>query len=134
MQETSLNEGGALNSFGQNFDFEGNDINTSIKSSYSMLGTSLDKLIEESIIKPPKYMKIDVDGAEHLILKGAQKLLANNELKSVLVEVNENFKVQAKEIIEIMKKYGFKLKEKKQVEENVIGGVFEKSYNYIYFR
>ena len=44
MQETSLYEGGALNSFGEKFDFEGNDITNKIMNSYSTFGMSLDEL------------------------------------------------------------------------------------------
>ena len=80
------------------------------------------------------YIKIDVDGIEHLILDGARDLLSNNKLKSVLVEINENFIDQTQKVNEIMKNAGFKLREKKQVEQSVKGTVFEKSYNCIFDR
>ena len=134
MQETSLYEGGALNSFGEKFDFEGNDITNKIMNSYSTFGMSLDELINEFNINIPKYIKIDVDGIEHLILDGARDLLSNNKLKSVLVEINENFIDQTQKVNEIMKNTGFKLREKKQGEQSVKGTVFEKSYNCIFDR
>lgn len=134
MQETSLYEGGALNSFGEKFDFEGKDITKKIMNSYSTFGMSLDELIKDFNIDIPKYVKIDVDGIEHLILDGATGLLTNNKLKSVLVEINENFIEQTQNVNDIMKNNGFKLREKKQVEESVKGTVFEKSFNCIFDR
>ena len=68
MMETSLTEGGSLlSSFGYKFDHEGNKINA--KNIYSIIGTSLDDLIRKKIIKIPDYIKIDVDGTEHIIFK-----------------------------------------------------------------
>ena len=94
------------------FDFEGNDIANKVMNSYSTFGMSLDELINEFNINIPKYIKIDVDGIEHLILDGARDLLSNNKLKSVLVEINENFIDQTQKVNEIMKNAGFKLREK----------------------
>ena len=36
----------------------------------------------------PNYLKMDVDGIEHLILKGATNTMQNVE--SLLIEVNDN--------------------------------------------
>ena len=52
----------------------------------------------------PDYIKIDVDGTEHLILKGADKFL-NNKNKSLSIEINEKYD----ETIKIMRENGFKL-------------------------
>ena len=40
-------------------------------------------------IPQPDYVKLDVDGIEHLILKGGSEIISN--IRSVLVEVNESF-------------------------------------------
>ncbi len=134
MQETSSYEGGALNSFGENFDFEGKDISKKVKNSYKTYGMTLDELVTNLKIETPKYIKIDVDGIEHLILQGAQNLLKNPKLKSILVEINENFEDQTKKVHNIMKYSGFKLREKRQVSESVKGTVFENSFNCIFDR
>lgn len=49
---------------------------------------SLDRLIEDNVIPIPDHIKIDVDGLEHLVLKGSKKVLANPKVKSILVEIN----------------------------------------------
>jgi FkbM family methyltransferase len=41
---------------------------------------SLDGLIEERVIPVPNFIKIDVEGAEFLVLSGAKKLLESNEV------------------------------------------------------
>ena len=41
----------------------------------------------------PKYIKMDVDGIEHLILKGGSEIL--KQVESVLVEINDEFAEQS---------------------------------------
>ena len=111
MNESNFVEGGALNTFKENFNFEGKVFEP--KSKYSMLGTSINYLLENKILDVPDYIKIDVDGTEHLILKGADKFLNNKKIKSLSIEINENFKEQYDETIKIMRENGFKLLHKK---------------------
>ena len=49
---------------------------------YQILGTTINNLIDNKILEIPDYIKIDVDGIEHLILEGGSKYLKNNKLKS----------------------------------------------------
>ena len=77
---------------------------------------------------------MDVDGIEHKILKGAKKVLTNNNLKSILVEVNENYENQHLEIIRIMSENKFKLISKNQNILDVKNTKFSKTFNYIYSR
>ena len=68
-----------------------------------------------SISNIPIYIKIDVDGIEHLwILSEADNLLQNKDLKSILIEINENYKRQLNSVLKIMKKNKFKLLSKEQ--------------------
>jgi hypothetical protein len=41
-------------------------------------------------MKIPNYIKIDVDGIEHLILEGFGRFLKNKRIKSISIEVNED--------------------------------------------
>ena len=55
----------------------------------------------------PDYIKIDVDGMEHLILDGGNEYLSEKKIKSISVEVNKNFKEQLEKVNEILKKCNF---------------------------
>lgn len=130
LKESSFNEGGALNSFGVNYNFSGKKFFS--KNSYNTFGTSLDNLIKLKILKVPNYIKIDVDGIEDLILAGAKNLLLNKKIKSILIEINDKFKVQKKEILRIMKKNKFQLISKSRNEDFYSNKDFSGIYNYIF--
>ena len=131
MNEGQFIEGGALNSFGEKFDFEGKDLKPIMK--YNLLGTTMNYFIKNSILEIPDYIKIDVDGIEHLILQGGDKFLNNKKVKSLSIEINENFKEQFDTILNLMKKYQFKLLHKKHNDDNYTkDDKFSKSYNYIF--
>ena len=75
---------------------------------------------------------MDVDGIEHLILKGATDTLKSAE--SLLIEVNDNFAKQAKDTEEYLAKAGFKLKHKRHSEIIAISTKFSSFYNQIWTR
>ena len=132
MKELKFEEGLSLNSFGERYNFEGRKFN--VGNSYKILGTTIDFLVEKEIMKIPDYIKIDVDGIEHLILEGGKKTLKSKKIKSILVEVNEKFKEQKKRVNSIMVTSGFKLT-KKLLDKNIpVAEEFSKTFNYIYER
>jgi FkbM family methyltransferase len=53
-----------------------------------VVAISLDTLVYDLRLPCPTHMKIDVDGHEEAILRGARRLLADTRLESVLIEVN----------------------------------------------
>ena len=91
MKEKIFNEGGALNSFGVNYNFEGKSFKDEMN--YDLFGTTINFCLNRNFFIPD-YIKIDVDGIEHLILDGANEFLKNKKIKSISVEINENFKEQ----------------------------------------
>ena len=113
MRENKFEEGGSLNVFGEDFDFNGNKFFKKKKkeeagrgtrefNEYKIFGSSINYLLDEKILEIPNYIKIDVDGIEHLILLGADKYLKNLNIKSLSIEINENFTVQFKSVLNIM--------------------------------
>ncbi len=122
MNESNNVEGSAHNSFGENLDFEGKNFNP--KSKYSIFGTTIDKIINDNILDVPDHIKIDVDGFEHLILNGAKKVLQCKKLKTILVEINENYKDHFEQVLDILKSNNFNI-----LAKNHLGG---KYYNYIF--
>ena len=130
MEESEFIEGWSMNSFGTGLNFEGKDFKS--KNKYKIYGCSIDKILNDKILKKPNFLKIDVDGIEHLILEGAHDYLADKELKSILVEINENFKDQFEGVLNILKKSNFKFIEKKQGKELAGSKEFNKTFNYFF--
>ena len=132
LRESSFLEGSALHSFKENINFEGEHINS--ENCYKILGLSADEYFEYFDNEIPNYIKIDVDGLEHLILKGGEKILQSQNLKSICIEINENFKEQKNQIEKIMQSNKFNLMFKKHSDLIDIGEKFINSYNYFYSR
>ncbi len=132
MMESNFREGGALHSFGKNLNFEGKKMD--INNNYVIYGFSINYLIKNLNYKVPNYLKIDVDGQEHFILKSADEILKNQNLKSILVEINENYIEQLKDIEMIMSKFNFKIIKKLQSKHVNLSEPFKNSYNYIFSR
>ena len=131
MKEGQFVEGGALNSFGEKFDFEGKEFKPTMK--YNLLGTTINYFLENSILDIPDYIKIDVDGIEHLILEGGDKFLNDKKVKSLSIEINENFKEQYDKVLNLMNKYEFKLLHKKHNDDTFSEqSKFKNTYNYIF--
>ena len=121
-----------MSTFSYKVDFEGKNLIPEQK--YNIYGTSIDYLIDAKILSCPNFIKLDVDGIEHKILDGAKKTLMNNDLKNILVEVNENFQSQSENIEKIMNKNNFKLMSKNQNIFELKNTKFSKTFNYIYSR
>ena len=132
MKEGQFIEGGAMNSFGEKFDFEGKEFQTTMK--YNLLGTTMNYFIENSILEIPDYIKIDVDGIEHLILEGGDKFLTHQKVKSLSIEINENFKEQYETVLDLMEKNKFKILHKKHNDDLFEKSKFNKVYNYVFVR
>lgn len=71
----------------------------------SVFGVTLDDLVKTHGFTQPTHLKIDVDGLEPEIIKGAGQLLSQEFLRSVLVEVDMDQETH-REIPNIMKKHG----------------------------
>ena len=107
MRHSTTNWGGALSAFGASYGSDGTDLHSVLE--YRTLGLSADELIQHAIITPPSHIKIDVDGIEHIVLRGAKEVLLST--KSVLIEVNENFTEQFAEVSRLLENSGFTLTE-----------------------
>ena len=96
------------------------------------MATNINYLLEKKILEVPDYIKIDVDGIEHLILDGANQYLKNKKIKSLSIEINENFKDQFNQVLKIMKYNEFKILHKKN---NInVAEKFKNTFNYIFIR
>lgn len=101
--------GGALSTFGEDFGWDGKKIDENFQ--YKTAGITMDDAVNQLQIPLPSFLKIDVDGLEHLILEGGDQVLKNVE--SVLIEVNDYFQEQADGVQQILTKAGLTLVDKK---------------------
>ena len=60
---------------------------------YRLPGFAIDEITKILHIPPPDFLKIDVDGFEHLVLKGGVDIL--NSVSSVLIEIDDNYQEQS---------------------------------------
>jgi FkbM family methyltransferase len=110
---STIEEGGALSAFGVDYGQDG--LSMSKVLSYQTMGLSLDFLMQHKILPEyPKMIKIDVDGIEHLILAGAMETLKHPTCKTVLIEVNNDFKHQSENIAQMLRCCGFSLEQRHQ--------------------
>ena len=126
---SSTDWSGALSTFAQNYNYKGKDFKKVFK--LKTLGMGMDDIKNLLNISQPDYIKLDVDGIEHLILKGGKEVISNT--KEILVEVNEKFNDQSENCAKTLKQLGFSLKEKSR------SGLFENTdfsscYNQIWIK
>jgi len=110
---TSTDWGAAMSTFGQPYGHDGEPIKKIFE--FSTIGLSMVDAVTLLKIPQPDYIKIDVDGIEHLILGGGAPVLS--QVKSVLVEINDRFAVQADLAARFLREAGFVFKEKKHAEQ-----------------
>ena len=127
-----LDEGGSMSTFGAETGHDGAALQTQL--AYATAGMALDFMVEQGLIpQPPKMIKIDVDGIEHLILRGAAKVLALPGLQTVLIEVNDDFKVLATEVGHHLQRAGFTLVERRH-SDMFTNGIFASTFNQVWVR
>lgn len=106
---TSTDWGGALSTFHEDYGADGKPLKPLFL--LPSVGMRLDDVSACFGIPAPDHLKIDVDGIEHLILSGG--LIALQNVKSVLVEVNDSFLAQSDSCARILTDAGLVLTEKK---------------------
>ena len=129
---TDEQEGSALSSFGANYGPNGQPLE--IQLSYRLAGVGLDACIDIGLIpSSPALIKIDVDGTEQLILRGAKRTLTNQSLASVLIEVDESFSSASEAVSIALQAAGFMM-ESRQHSPMFETGPYSTSWNQIWVR
>ena len=128
---TSTAWGGAMSTFSQQYGHDGENIENPFM--VPMIGISMDDASKLLGISQPDYIKIDVDGIEHLILEGGTEVLSKT--KSLLVEINDNFLDQANQVSKYLTQAGFTLKEKSHADYfDTLDTAAKTTYNQIWSR
>ena len=83
---SKLEAGSSCHFFGESLDpFLQEKQSPFVQGSYA---TTVDRLVAQGTIPVPAFIKIDVDGIEHKIIKGAEKTLQDPGVTSLLIEIN----------------------------------------------
>ena len=120
---TSADWGASVSTFGQDYKHDGTKLKREFN--YKMLGLSMNDCVNVLKMKRPDYIKMDVDGIEHLILEGGNQIL--KKTKSILVEVDESFIMQVERTKKYLTEAGLQLAEKKHsdlIEKSKFKSVF----------
>jgi FkbM family methyltransferase len=125
---TSTEWGGALSTFGQKYGHDGEVLQKVFE--FATLGISMSDAVELLGIPQPHYVKIDVDGIEHLILQGGRAVLSR--VAGVLIEINDQFTEQARGSAACLQQAGLTLVRKahsRMVEESAFRGAFNQIWS-----
>lgn len=106
---TSSVAGSAHTTFGDNDAFKQNIMPTIFEQ--GAISLTLDQLVYEHHLPVPDFIKIDVDGIESKIIEGSKRLLKEEKIKSILIEINESSK-EDQAIITLLQSFGFKITQK----------------------
>jgi len=129
MHMTTTEWGGALSSFGKEFGWDGKSIQDVF--TVNTFGLSMDKAVSLLNLPAPDFIKLDVDGIEHFILGGGTITLRG--IKSIIIEINDDFVQQAEDAKMFLKQAGLELKYKKQ-NKLVEHTEFKNTFNQIWER
>jgi FkbM family methyltransferase len=125
---TTTQWGGALSSFGVEHGFDGKALNKVFE--FRTLGLSGDEFVTKLGVPYPDYIKMDVDGIEHLILRGAGEVL--KRVRSVQVEINEAFETQAQESRRLLEASGLRFVSKSHSDLIAGSRTFNQTFNQVW--
>ena len=126
---TTTEWGGAFSTFGRTYGHDGRPLRTMFD--FRTVGLSMPDAAALLAAARPQYIKMDVDGIEHLILKGGTDVL--KDVSGILIEVNEEFETQAQDCARYLTEAGLVLKEKRHAEM-FDRSIFRNTYNQIWHR
>jgi FkbM family methyltransferase len=131
LKMTSTDWGGAMSTFGEDYGHDGEPIRKVFE--FPTIGVSMIDAVQSLQILQPDYIKMDVDGIEHLILKGGMPIL--KQVKSVLIEINDQFTAQADDASSYLTEAGFTLLEKRHADYfDTVSGAPKYTFNQIWTR
>lgn len=128
---SSLMPGGALHAVGEAVDYKGEEFRPVVK--LPVLGFALDDLVRQFDLPIPSHVKLDVDGIELSILRGAEGTFRNTALRSVLVEILEGDAGSA-QVIAWLERAGLRVHSRHKYSQGGEVGPASRIYNYIFSR
>ena len=126
---TTTEWGGAMSTFDQTYTHDGSMLKKVFE--FRTIGLSMDEALALLRNAQPDYIKMDVDGIEHLILKGGAGVLRS--IKGVLIEINDEFEQQSVDSTRYLREAGLVLKAKRHADM-FDQSPYRNSYNQIWHR
>ncbi|ATE66033.1 class I SAM-dependent methyltransferase [Rhizorhabdus dicambivorans] len=112
MNLASLDIGTSMSNFGEARDFRGQPFEPAFRQ--GMVGYDIDSFIADFGMEVPTHLKIDVDGIELPIIRGARHTLADARLRSVSIELIDSDEAQVSAVTAILEKAGLHFVHKRQ--------------------
>jgi FkbM family methyltransferase len=100
--------------------------NSDVIFHYLIKTYTLDFVVSEFKLPLPTLIKLDVDGLEFVILKGAKSILSSKTLRSLQIEIDQ-INQPVDDILLFLKSHNLKLKEKNRHGDSDI-------YDYVFFK
>ena len=92
----------------------------------------MDEAVAKLHLPYPDYVKMDVDGIEHLILRGGEDVLRH--VKGIAIEINEAFANQAQESRQLLQAAGLRFMSKAHSEMIEVNPQFRYTFNQVWSR
>lgn len=125
---SGLTPGGSCHSYGDSIDFRGN------AHKFPFVQGSMSTTLDHFCAKygSPDWIKIDVDGFEHLVVRGG--LVTLGKARGVLIEINTNYPDHMEFILPRMAELGFEYDSEQALESRRKEGPFTGVGNIIFYR
>jgi FkbM family methyltransferase len=127
---TSTLWGGALSSFEVMQGFDGRPLNKVFE--FRTVGIPMDDFVARLGLPQPEYIKMDVDGIEHLILRGGTQVL--KRVTAISVEINDAFAEQAEDARRSLQAAGLRLASKAHSQLMEDNPAFSGTFNQVWTR
>lgn len=125
---SGLVPGGSCHSYGESLDFRGNP--HQFPYSQGSISTTLDHFCARYGF--PTHIKLDVDGFEHLVVKGGSVTFSH--IKSALIEINTNYPEHMELVAKLTNDYGFNYDSDQALESRRKEGPFIGVGNIIFYK
>jgi FkbM family methyltransferase len=128
---STFEAGAACHTFGESLRPDGAPMAAGFRQ--GCFATTLDALVQSGAVPVPRHIKIDVDGIEHKVIRGAAATLADRRVASVLVEINAK-RDDHWAIVDFMLEQGFSYSEEEAQRAIRTTGAFVGTGNYVFRR
>lgn len=125
---SGMNAGGSCHSFGESKNYQG--VEKAFPFQQGSISTTMDHFAAK--YGNPTWVKIDVDGFEHLVVKGGE--VALKAAKGVLIEINTAYAEHMEYVLPFMAQLGFEYDAAQAEESRRKDGPFKGVGNIIWYR